>query len=154
MIGFIRYCTVVACCVYPPGRPVRSRDLPVAQSRVRSLPGGSPTGLAESSSHTLRTGHSPQVAPHPSSRKRNYHFWIQAGNVSLMGTCTPLFKRLRRRTGADIPVCHFCLFLFVCGARVLTWQAGKPAPRLFQQPPVGLKSQHPKMRARKHHIAC
>ena len=102
MIGFTRYFTVVACCVYPPGRPDRSRDLPVAQSRVRPLPGGSPTGLAESSSLTLRTGHSPQVAPHPSSRKRNYHFWIQAGNDILMGTCTPLFKRLHRRTGTAL----------------------------------------------------
>ena len=58
----------------------------------------SPTGLAESGSLSLRTGHSPQVAPHPFSRKRNYHCWIQAGNGDLEGTSTLLFKRLHRRT--------------------------------------------------------
>jgi hypothetical protein len=58
----------------------------------------SPTGLAESGSLSLRTGHSPQVAPHPFSRKRNYHCWIQAGNGDLEGTYTLLFKRLHRRT--------------------------------------------------------
>jgi hypothetical protein len=58
----------------------------------------SPTGLAESGSLSLRTGHSPQVAPHPFSRKRNYHCWIQAGNGGPEGTSTLLFKRLHRRT--------------------------------------------------------
>ena len=51
----------------------------------------------------LRTGHSPQVAPHPSSWKRSYHFRLQAGNVSLIGTCTLLFKRLHRRTSHHAP---------------------------------------------------
>ena len=71
----------------------------VARSKVRRLPAISPTGLAESSSLSLRTGYSPQVALHPSSRKRSYLFWIQGGNVTLEGTCTLLFKRLQRRTG-------------------------------------------------------
>jgi hypothetical protein len=70
----------------------------VARSRVRALLGASPTGLAESSSHTLRTGSSSQVALHPSSRKRSYHCRLQAGNVSLRGTSTLLIKRLHRRT--------------------------------------------------------
>ena len=70
----------------------------VARSKVRRLPAISPTGLAESSSLSLRTGYSPQVALHPSLRKRSYLFWIQGGNVTLAGTCTLQFKRLRRRT--------------------------------------------------------
>ena len=53
----------------------------------------------------LRTGHSPQVALHLSSQKRSYHCWLQAGNVSLEGTYTPLFKRLHRRTGDRLPAC-------------------------------------------------
>jgi len=40
----------------------------------------------------LRTGHSPQVALHPFSRKRSYHCRFQAGNVSPVGTCTLLFN--------------------------------------------------------------
>ena len=46
----------------------------------------------------LRTALSPQVAPHPSSRKRSYHCWLQAGNDSLIGTSTRQFNRLHRRT--------------------------------------------------------
>ena len=64
--------------------------------RVRSSPGASPTGLAESSSLALRMGRSSQVALHLSSRKRSYHCRLQAGNVSLEGTCTLLIKRLHR----------------------------------------------------------
>ncbi len=75
-----------------------SREFAVARSGVRSFLGVSPTGLAESSSLTLRTGHSPQVALHLSSQKRSYHCRLQAGNVSLTGTYTLLFKRLHRRT--------------------------------------------------------
>ncbi len=60
--------------------------------------GASPTGLAESSSHTLRTGRSSQVALHPSPRKRSYHCRLQAGNVSLRGTSTLLIKRPCRHT--------------------------------------------------------
>ena len=74
------------------------RGIAVARSRVRTLLVASPTGLAESSSLSLRTGHSPQVALHLSSRKRSYHFRLQAGNVTLEGTFTLLFKRLQRRT--------------------------------------------------------
>ena len=70
----------------------------VARSRVRTLLGASPTGLAESSSQMLRTGRSSQVALHPSSRKRSYHYRLQAGNVSLRGTSTPQIRRLHRRT--------------------------------------------------------
>ena len=46
-----------------------SREFAVARSGVRSFLGVSPTGLAESSSQMLRTGHSPQVALHLPSRK-------------------------------------------------------------------------------------
>ena len=81
-----------------PGQTFPVGGIAVARSRVRTLLGGSPTGLAESSSLTLRTGLSPQVALHPPSRERSYHCWIQAGNVSLEGTFTLLFKRLHRRT--------------------------------------------------------
>ncbi len=45
----------------------------------------------------LRTGRSPPVAPHPSSRRRSY-FRLQVRNGNLVGTCTPPIKRLRRRT--------------------------------------------------------
>jgi hypothetical protein len=51
----------------------------------------------------LRTGRPPQVASHLCSHKRSYHCWLQGGNVTLMGTYTPLFKRLHRRTGPDSP---------------------------------------------------
>jgi len=60
--------------------------------------GSSPTGLAESSSLALRTGRSPQVALHPSSRKRSYHFRLQGSNDTLIGTFTRLINRLHRRT--------------------------------------------------------
>jgi hypothetical protein len=98
MLGLACYVIVMACHVYPPGRPIGSGDLPVARSRVRRLLAGSPTGSAESGSLSLRTGRSPQVAPHLFSRKRSYLCWIQAGNIRLEGTSTLLFKRLHRRT--------------------------------------------------------
>ena len=98
-VAFIRYITAVTCRVYPPGR-LKVGGIAVARSRVRTLPEASPTGLAESSSHTLRTGRSSQVALHLSSRKRSYHFRLQAGNVRLGGTSTLLIKRLHRRTGS------------------------------------------------------
>ena len=75
----------------------------VARSRVRASLGASPTGLAESSSLALRTGRSSQVALHLSSRKRSYHYRLQAGNVSLRGTSTLQIKRLHRRTSSDTP---------------------------------------------------
>ena len=75
----------------------------VAQTRVRTLLAASPTGLAESSSLSLRTGIPPQVALHLSSRIRSYHCWMQGGNVTLEGTFTPLVKRLPRRTSRACP---------------------------------------------------
>ena len=86
-----------------PGQTSKVGGIAVARSRVRASPGTSPTGLAESSSRTLRTGRSSQVALPPSSRKRSYHFRLQAGNVSLKGTYTLLIKRLHRRTGRGTP---------------------------------------------------
>ncbi len=98
MVALARYVTAMTCRVYPPGRQQRSKGFAVARSRVRASLGASPTGLAESSSLALRTGRSSQVALHLSSRKRSYHFRLQAGNVSLRGTSTLLIKRLHRRT--------------------------------------------------------
>ena len=43
--------------------------------------------------------------------------------------------------GADIPVCHFCFLRFGCGVRVLTWQAGKPAPRKAENQKPSAKSE-------------
>jgi len=86
-----------------PGQTSKVGGIAVARSRVRTSPGASPTGLAESSSHTLRTGRSSQVALHPSSRKRSYHCRLQAGNVSLRGTFTLRIKRLHRRTSHLAP---------------------------------------------------
>ena len=71
------------------------------RSKVRVIHGHSPTGLAESSSLTLRTALSPQVAPHLSSRKRSYRYRLQGGNDTLDGTFTHQFNRLHRRT------CHW-----------------------------------------------
>ena len=102
-VALTRYFTAVTCRVYPPGQTVQVGGMAVARSRVRTLLGASPTGLAESSSLTLRMGRSSQVAPHLSSRKRSYHCRLQAGNVSLEGTCTLLIKRLHRRTRTDTP---------------------------------------------------
>ena len=76
----------------------RVEGSPVTRSRVRTLLAASPTGLAESSSLSLRTGRSSQVALHLSSRKRSYHFRLQADNVRLRGTSTLQIKRLHRRT--------------------------------------------------------
>ena len=86
-----------------PGQTSKVGGIAVARSRVRTLLGASPTGLAESSSHKLRTGRSSQVALHPSSRKRSYHCRLQAGNVSLRGTSTLQIKRLHRRTSRHTP---------------------------------------------------
>ena len=97
-VALTRYFTAVTCRVSPPGQTVQVGGRAVARSRVRTLLGASPTGLAESSSLALRIGRSSQVALHPSSRKRSYHCRLQAGNVSLEGTCTLLIKRLHRRT--------------------------------------------------------
>jgi hypothetical protein len=82
----------------PRGDPVGQGICPSRESRVRLLPGSSPTGLAVSGSLVLRTGRSSQVALHLSSWKRSYHCRLQAGNVSLGRTSTFLFKRLHRRT--------------------------------------------------------
>ena len=71
------------------------------RSKVRASLGHSPTGLAESSSLTLRTAHSPQVALHLSSRKRSYHYRLQGGNDTLEGTFTQRFNRLHRRTSGS-----------------------------------------------------
>ena len=86
-----------------PGQTSKVGGIAVTRSRVRTSPGASPTGLAESSSLALRTGRSSQVALHLSSRKRSYLFRLQAGNVSLRGTSTLLIKRLYRRTGGGVP---------------------------------------------------
>ena len=77
---------------------VRSSSGRGVRSRVRAMLGHSPTGLAEASSLTLRTAHSPQVALHLSSRKRSYHCRLQGGNDTLDGTFTQQFNRLHRRT--------------------------------------------------------
>ena len=98
-----RYCTQSRSSTSILRASPRDCRMAVAQKRVRDLRGFSPTGLAESSSLTLRTGISPQVALHLSSRKRSYHCRIQGGNVTLVGTCTQLIKRLRRRTRRHIP---------------------------------------------------
>ncbi len=87
-----------------PGQTSKVGGIAVARSRVRTSLGASPTGLAESSSLALRTGHSSQVALHLSSQKRSYHFRLQAGNVSLRGTFTLLIKRLHRRTSLTLRV--------------------------------------------------
>ena len=102
LLSYLRI-SAVTCRVYPPGQTVQVEGMAVARSRVRTSPGASPTGLAESSSLALRMGRSSQVASHLSSRKRSYHCRLQAGNVSLEGTCTLLIKRLHRRTGSGIP---------------------------------------------------
>lgn len=47
---FARYFIPTGCRVYPPGRPFRSRDVPVARSGVHHWLAGSPTGLAEAGS--------------------------------------------------------------------------------------------------------
>ena len=86
-----------------PGQTCFSRRDRRHATRVRKLLGFSPTGLAKSSSLTLRTGRSPQVALHLSSRKRSYHCWLQGGNVTLTRTSTSLFKRLHRRTSRVCP---------------------------------------------------
>ena len=77
---------------------IRSSSSRCVRSKVRAMLAHSPTGLAESSSLTLRTVLSPQVALHPSSRKRSYHCRLQGGNDTLDGTLTQLFNRLHRRT--------------------------------------------------------
>ena len=74
----------------------------VARSRVRQFPAVSPTGLAESSSLSLRTGYSPQDCSPPFLTETQLPLWIQGDNVTLEGTCTLLFKRLRRRTRAIV----------------------------------------------------
>ena len=102
-VALTRYFTAVTCRVSPPGQTVPVGGRAVARSRVRTLLGASPTGLAESSSLALRMGRSSQVALHPSSWKRSYHCRLQAGNVSLEGTCTLLIKRLHRRTRMGTP---------------------------------------------------
>jgi hypothetical protein len=87
-----------------PGQTSQVGGIAVTRSRVRASLGASPTGLAESSSQTLRTGRSSQVALHPSSRKRSYRFRLQAGNVSLRGTSTLLINRPCRRTSSTLRV--------------------------------------------------
>ena len=66
------------------GSPLASR-LPDRLGRIRFV--------------ILRTGHSPPVASHPSSRRRSY-FRLQVRNANLVGTRTPPIKRFQRRTGS------------------------------------------------------
>ncbi len=101
-VDLARYFIAATVRVYPPGRPIRSVGHSVARIRVRQVTGGSPTGLAESSSLALRTGTSPQVALHLSSRKRSYHCRIQGGNVTLTRTFTRLIRPLQRRTASPV----------------------------------------------------
>ncbi len=101
MIDLPRYIIVMTCPRLSSERLKVVEDN-IAQTRVRPLPGGSPLGLAESGSLSLRTGLSPRVALHLFLRKRSY-LWIQAGNVCLEGTYTLLFKRLHRRTSRLAP---------------------------------------------------
>jgi len=82
------------------------------RSKVRALLGHSPTGLAKSSSLTLRTALSPQVASHPPSRKRSYRCRLQGGNDTLDGTLTQLFNRLHRRTSRSRQTLARCDDLF------------------------------------------
>ena len=101
MIVLTRYIIVMTCPRLSSERLKVVEDN-IAQTRVHRLPGGSPLGLAESGSLSLRTGLSPRVALHLFLRKRSY-LWIQAGNVRLEGTYTLLFKRLHRRTSPLAP---------------------------------------------------
>jgi hypothetical protein len=64
------------------GSPLASR-LPDRLGRIRFV--------------ILRTGRSPPVASHPSSRRRSY-CRLQVRNVNLVGTSTPPINRLQRRT--------------------------------------------------------
>ncbi len=68
------------------GSPLASR-LPDRLGRIRFV--------------ILRTGHSPPVASHPSSRRRGY-FRLQVCNANLVGTRTPPIKRFQRRTSPAI----------------------------------------------------
>ena len=78
----------------PTGSPSLGRCV---ESEVHLLLGGSPTGLAESSSHSLRTVHSPLVALHLFFENA---VTISYGAVtdSPIGTFTRQFNRLHRRT--------------------------------------------------------
>ena len=141
-VALSRYFTAVTCRVYPPGQTVQVGGMAVARSRVRALPGPSPTGLAESSSLALRIGRSSQVALHPSSRKRSYHCRLQAGNVSLEGTFTLLIKHLHRRTSGGLQAAVSSQEL---DARTSTW---RPKPRLKFQlsgPPAVLPHSRKKL---------
>ena len=80
-------------------------DALLAEAVSYCSPGTSPVGLAESSSHTLRTGSSPQSSPPFPHGKRSYHFRIQGGNDTLTRTFTLLFKRRQRRTSNKLPAC-------------------------------------------------
>ena len=105
-----RYCTQSRLCRSIPraDRYKGSRDRRrIHKGSDYSLPGTSPVGLAESSSLSLRTAISPQIAPHLSSRKRSYHCRIQGGNVTLTGTSTLLFKRLQRRTRTIVSIVQY-----------------------------------------------
>jgi hypothetical protein len=51
----------------------------------------------------LRTGNSLSVALHLPSQERSY-FQLMGPNQTHEGTCTLLFRRLRRRTKTDFPV--------------------------------------------------
>jgi hypothetical protein len=95
-LALSRYISVAVVRVYPTGRPRGSREHRRADQGSNST-SSLPDRLGRIEFVILRTGLSPQVAPHLSSRKRSYH-WLQAGNVGLIGTCTLQFKRLRRRT--------------------------------------------------------
>ena len=83
--------------VYPPGRPVGQGIYP-SHGQGFAVARSLPDRLGRNEFTLLRTDHSPQIALHPSSRKRSYHCWFQGGNVTPDGTCTHLFKRLHRRT--------------------------------------------------------
>lgn len=82
-----------------------------------------PDWLAESSSQKLRTGRSPQAAPHNHSQSCSYHCRIQSGHDTLARTSTLLFKRLHRRTGAFPPVC--CTWVEITGT---TWAIRHKTP--------------------------
>ena len=89
-----------------PGQTIGRRD---CRRAVKGSPLASrlPDRLGRNGFVILRTGRSPPVASHLSSRRRSY-FQLQVRNVNLVGTCIPLIKRLHRRTSyrrqtVDVP---------------------------------------------------
>jgi len=124
--AFARYFRRMGCRVYPPGQTSWGRAERRHAIKGSPLASRLPDRLGRIRFVILRTGRSPPVASHPSSRRRSY-CQLQVRNVNLVGTSTPPINRLQRRTSpvSPRPDCEPRRVSPTCRRREPPWGLGR-----------------------------